>query len=170
MSRKASSKKTKTHKRKKHTIDHEWLNEAFHKDHLEKGKSIASIAKRYVRVKKTSTVGSISGVLYAIKKQHKIDQAEVADLLAEKGGVVLTDDPPYVVKGEAGKGKTFENPDYKFFSPPAKAFDLHNDYPNHYKVRADTPTVKSLQQKADYHLSQYKKALKEILGVIGGEE
>ena len=171
MSRKSASKKT-THKRKKHTIDHEWLNEAFHKDHLEKGKSIASIAKRYVRVKKRSTVGSISGVLYNLKKQHKIEQAEVADLVADEGGVVLTADPPYVVKGEAGKGKTFENPDYKFLygSPPARPFDLQTDYPKHYKVRADTPTVKSLQQKADYHLSQYKKALKEILEVIGGEQ
>lgn len=162
MSRKASSKKSKrTHKRKKHAIDHEWLNEAFYKDHLEKGKSIASIAKRYVRVKKTSTVGSISGVLYAIKKQHKTEQAEVADLLADKGGVVLTADPPYVVKG-----KTFEKPDYKFFSPPAKPYALPKDY----KVKPDTPTLKSLQQTADFHLSQYKKALKEILEVIGGEQ
>lgn len=175
MSRKASSK-SKTHKRKKHAIDHEWLNEAFHKDHLEKGKSIVSIAKRYVRVKKTSTVGSISGVLYAIKKQHKIDQAEVADLLADEGGVVLTADPPYVVKGEAGKGKTFENPDYNFFPNPKNreqpnlVYERPSDLPKHYKVKPDTPTLKGLQQKADYHLSQYKKALKEILEVIGGEQ
>ena len=169
MSRKSASKKTKTHKRKKHTIDHEWLKEAFHKDHLEKGKSIVSIAKRYVKVKKTSTVGSISGVLYTIKKKHKEEQA-VADLGLGEDGITVISDPPYVVKGEAGKGKTYENPDYKFFSPPARAFDRHTDLPKHYQVRADTPTVKSLQQKADYHLSQYKKALKEILGVIGGEQ
>ena len=160
MSRKASPKRSETHKRKKHAIDHEWLEEAFRKDHLEKGKSIVSIAKRYVKVKKTSTVGSISGVLYAIKKQHKIDQAEVADEV----DVVLTD-PPYAVNP-----KPFDNPDYKYFPPPAKAFDRDSDLPKHYQVRADTPTVKSLQQKADYHLSQYKKALKEILEVIGGEQ
>lgn len=151
-------KKT-THKRKKHTIDHEWLKEAFYKDHLEKGKTIASIAKRYVRVKKSSTVGSISGVLYGIKKQHKIEQAGVADLIVA--------DPPYVVNGEAGEGKTHTRPkvapDYSYttYSNPKYAG---------YNVKPDTTTLKSLQQKADYHLIQYKKALREILGVIGGEE
>lgn len=164
MSRKSASKKT-THKRKKHAIDHEWLKEAFHKDHLEKGKSIASIAKRYVRVKKKSSVGSIKGVLYSIKRQHKIDQAEVADLVADEGGVVLIADPPYAVKGGAGKGNPYQSPEYDFF-PKSRG----NDLPKHYQVRADTPTTKSLQQKADYHLSQYRKALKEILEVIGGEQ
>lgn len=182
MSRKAPSKKT-THKRKKHTIDHEWLKKAFYKDHLEKGKSITSIAKRYVRVKKKSTVGSISGVLYSIKRQHKIDQAEVADLVADEGGVLLIADPPYVVNGEAGeptKGKTYKSPSYfddydpqikrenEAFDPYAKPSSLR--YPNFNKVKPDTPTIKSLQQKADFHLSQYQKALKEILEVIGGEK
>lgn len=175
MSRKASSKKSKTHKRKKHAIDHEWLREEFDKCYLEKGHSIPTIAKRYVRLKKSSTVGSIQGVLYEMRKKHLAEQA-VADLVADEGGVVLTADPPYVVKGEAGKGKTFENPDYKGFFPNQpnlvyeRRYERPSDLPKHYQVRADTPTVKSLQQKADYHLSQYKKALKEILEVIGGEQ
>lgn len=160
MSRKSPAKKT-THKRKKHAIDHEWLKDAFLYDHINKGKTLTSIAKRYVRVKKKSTVGSIAGVLSKIKKEYEAEQTSyVADLVADKGGVVLTADPPYVVKGEAGKGKTYQIPKDPF----------QNDLPKHYQVRADTPTVKSLQQKADYHLSQYKKALKEILEVIGGEQ
>ncbi len=149
MSRKSASKKPKTHSRKKHTIDHEWLMEEFEKCYLEKGQSIPSIAKRYVRLKKRSTVGSIQGVLYEMRKKHLEAQVAVqeavADLEVGEDGVIMAKQPNLV----------YERP---------------SDLPKHYQVRADTPTVKSLQQKADYHLSQYKKALKEILEVIGGEQ
>lgn len=170
MSRKAPSKKSTTHKRKKHAIDHEWLMKAFEKDHLANGKSIASIAKRYVKVKKSSTVGSISGVLYALKKKHKEERAEVAEAIVAEAHAAVAD-PPYVANDSGAKDRFFK-PD--LYDPKARKEHKisygESDRPYHYTYNVDSPTVKSLQDKADYHLKQYRDALKKILEVIGGEQ
>lgn len=151
MARKTYPKKPKTHKRKRHAIDHEWLDNAFRINYLQDGETMASIAKRYVRVKKTSTVGSITAALAVKKKAHetKLKEARQARRV--------------IAIAEARKALTPSNLENQKEAQ-------ESDAPQHFTVRHDSPTLKSLQDKADYHLSQYKSALKEILEVIGGEQ
>jgi len=151
MARKTAPTKPKTHKRKRHAIDHEWLNNAFRNNYLQDGEPMTSIAKRYVRVKRTSTVGSITAALSVKKKEHeaKLKEAQKARrsiAIAEAREKLMTPQPLKETEAQ------------------------ESDAPKHYTVRHDSPTLKSLQDKADYHLSQYKSALKEILEVIGGEQ
>jgi len=146
MARKTAPTKPKTHKRKRHAIDHEWLDNAFRINYLQEGESMASIAKRYVRVKKTSTVGSITAALAVKKKARK---AELSEALKARRVIAI-----------AEARNTLE----------MQKEAQESDAPQHFTVRHDSPTLKSLQDKADYHLSQYKSALKEILEVIGGEQ
>jgi hypothetical protein len=146
MARKTAPKKPKTHKRKRHAIDHEWLDNAFRINYLQEGESMASIAKRYVRVKKTSTVGSITAAL-AVKKKAR--EAELNEARKARRVIAIAE-----ARNTLEKQKEAQE----------------SDAPQHFTVRHDSPTLKSLQDKADYHLSQYKSALKEILEVIGGEQ
>jgi len=157
MARKTYPKKPKTHKRKRHAIDHEWLDNAFRINYLQDGETMASIAKRYVRVKKTSTVGSITAALAVKKKAHETKlkearQARRVIAIAEARNVL--------------ENQKHNRP----ITPSSIQEAQESDAPKHYTVRHDSPTLKSLQDKADYHLSQYKSALKEILEVIGGEQ
>ena len=145
MARKTAPTKPKTHKRKRHAIDHEWLNNAFRNNYLQDGEPMTSIAKRYVRVKRTSTVGSITAALVVKKKAH---EAKLKSAQKARRVIAIADARETLKEKEAQE----------------------SDAPEHYTVRHDSPTLKSLQDKADYHLSQYKSALKEILEVIGGEQ
>lgn len=146
MARKNAPTKPNTHKRKRHPIDHEWLDNAFRINHLQEGESMASIAKRYVRVKKTSTVGSITAAL-AVKKKARESQLNEA---RQARRVIAIAEARNTLEKQKEAQKS--------------------DAPQHFTVRHDSPTLKSLQEKADYHLSQYKSALKEILEVVGGEQ
>jgi len=145
MARKTAPKKPKTHKRKRHAIDHEWLDNAFRINYLQDGETMASIAKRYVRIKRTSTVGSITAALAVKKKAH---EAKLKEAQKARRVIAIADARETLKETEAQE----------------------SDAPQHFTVRHDSPTLKSLQDKADYHLSQYKSALKEILEVIGGEQ
>lgn len=146
MARKNAPTKPKTHKRKRHAIDHEWLDQAFRVNYLEDGESMASIAKRYVREKKTSTVGSITAAL-AVKKKAR--DAELNEARQARRVIAIAEARETLTKQKEAQG---------------------SNTPQHHTVRHDSPTLKSLQDKADYHLSQYKSALREILEVVGGEQ
>lgn len=177
----AKKKSNRTHKRKRHTIDHEWLSNQYHSQVASGKMSIPKLAKKYVRLKKTSTVGSISQALYAIRDEYRKELKK--EITKTKHTIV---DPPYaqddynkapaavqVAARVASNPKGWED----LFSSPAcdeKQKAGKNKYPDYYnllnaKRKPDSPSIKALQEKAEFHLSQYRKTLKEILEVIGDE-
>ena len=177
----ANKKSNRTHKRKRHTIDHEWLSNQYHSQVASGKMSIPQLAKKYVRLKKTSTVGSISQALYAIRDEYRKEMKKV--ITKTKHTIV---DPPYA-QGDYNKApaavqvaaRVAQNPKgwEDLFSSPAcdekqkAGKSKYSDYYNllNAKPKPDSPSIKALQEKAEFHLSQYRKALKEILEVIGDE-